>query len=218
MNKKEVIEKTKEYVRKKLEGESSGHDWWHTWRVWRMAKKIAKEEKADIFVVELAALLHDVADHKLHKGSETAGLKLVIRWLEKLEINQEIIKRICEILVGMSFRKTIGKKTELKTLEGKIVQDADRLDALGAIGVARTFAFGGCNGRELYNPGIKPLKYKNVEEYKKSRNPSLNHFYEKLFKLKNMMNTKTAKKIARGRHKFMEDYIKIFFDEWEGKK
>jgi uncharacterized protein len=212
MNKNKVINETANYVRNKLSGEYSGHDWWHTYRVWKMAARIAKKEKADLFVVELAALLHEVADYKLNNGDETLVPKLVGGWLLKLGVEENIIDYVCEIIKAMSF-KGAKVKSVMKTKEGMIVQDADRLDAIGAIGIARVFAYGGHKKREIYNPKIKPQMHKNFEQYKNSKSSSINHFYEKLFLLKNLMNTKIAKKIAEERHVFMEQFLKEFFKE-----
>jgi len=212
VNKGLIIEKTSDYVRKKLGGEVTGHDWWHVYRVWKTAKYIARREKADLFVVQLAALLHDIADWKFHSGSETIGQRLAQEWLEKLHVDKAIISHVCEIIKEMSF-KGAGVKSKMRTLEGMAVQDADRLDAIGAIGIARTFAYGGHKGREIYNPNIKPQRHTTFEQYKNSKGPTINHFYEKLLLLKGRMNTKTAKRIAEKRHKFMEQFLERFFRE-----
>lgn len=215
INKDEVITKTREYVKKELSGESSGHDWFHVERVWQNAIYIAKNENADLFVVQLAALLHDIADWKFHDGDETAGPKAAREWLEKLDVDKNIILHVCTIIKDMSF-KGAGAITKMKTMEGMIVQDADRLDAMGAVGIARTFSYGGYKGREIYNPNIKPEKHNSFEQYKNSKGPTINHFYEKLLLLKDLMNTKTAKKLAEERHRFMEEFLKQFFKEWSG--
>ncbi|MCG8373383.1 MAG: HD domain-containing protein, partial [Balneolales bacterium] len=175
----ELLRHTEAYVRKKLEGEGTGHDWWHIHRVRNTAISIAKEENADLFVVELAALLHDIADHKFHDGDDTVGPRVAKNWLESLGIEQEIINHVCEIIKDLSF-KGAGVETPMRTLEGKAVQDADRLDAIGAIGIARAFAYGGHKNRELYNPEIPPNKHNSFEAYKKDTGPTINHFYEKL--------------------------------------
>lgn len=217
MNKESVIKKTVEYVKANLKRESTGHDFWHAYRVWKMALKIAKEEKnVDLFVVQLAALLHDIADWKFHKGDESIGPKLAREWLEKLDVDKKTIFRISEIIKEISF-KGAAVKSRVRLKEGMIVQDADRLDALGAIGIARCFATGVKIDREIYNPKIKPKIHKTFKEYKTARSTSINHFYEKLLLLRDLMNTKTAKKIAEGRHKFMEKFLDKFFEEWEGK-
>jgi uncharacterized protein len=216
MDKDSIIEKTVEYVKKSLEGEGSGHDWWHTYRVWKMAIHIGKIENADLFVVQLAALLHDIADWKFHSGDVRVGSKLAREWLKKLGVDENTVSHVCEIIEESSF-KGAGVKFKMKTKEGKIVQDADRLDAIGAIGIARTFAYGENIKREMYNPNIKPIMHKTFEEYRNSKGTTINHFYEKLFLLKDLMNTKTAKKIAEGRHEFMKQFLDRFFKEWEGK-
>ena len=216
MNNEKLIKKTSEYVRHVMEGESSGHDWWHAYRVWQMARRIGKKEKADMFVVELGALLHDIADYKLHGGDTEIGPKKAEEWLRSQGVDQKIIDHIKDIIRDASF-KGANVKSEMTTLEGKIVQDADRLDAIGAIGIARTFAYGGHKGASIHNPEVKPIMYNSFEEYKSNTPPTINHFYEKLLLLKGLMNTKTAKKIAEGRHKYMKNYLSQFYKEWEGK-
>ncbi|MBI5223303.1 HD domain-containing protein [Candidatus Micrarchaeota archaeon] len=213
------IELTRQFVEQFLEGESSGHDYWHIHRVWQMAKKIVSEEKipCDLFVVEMAALLHDIADQKLHHGDEEKGRILVVQWLDKINVSSENSHHIMEIIQTLSFKGS-NVRTDMETIEGKIVQDADRLDAIGAIGIARAFAYGGSRGRPLYDPKIKPQKHDNYEQYKSSYGPTVNHFYEKLLLLKDRMNTETAKKIAIHRHKFMEKYLSEFYGQWDGKK
>ncbi len=214
MNKQEIIDKTIEFAKNFFEGESSGHDWWHTERVWKMAKYLAKKEGADIFVVEMAALLHDVADWKLNSGDEVAGLKRVQNWLEKNEVEEKDRRHILSIIDCMSFSKeTEGKRID--TSEGFVVQDADRIDALGAIGIARTFAFGGNRNYKIYDPNLNPKMIENFEQYKNGESTSVNHFYEKLLLLKDRLNTKAAKEIGEQRHKFLEDYLEQFFQEWE---
>lgn len=215
MNNYRIVTVTSQYIRKKLEGEGSGHDWWHIYRVWNLAKLIGRDEQADLFVVELAALLHDIADWKFYGGDEEIGPRLAREWLEKQRVDEQVIEQVCDIIVGISF-KGAGVATKLKTIEGQVVQDADRLDALGAIGIARCFAYGGHKGREIYNPNIKPQKHQTSEEYKKSSSPSVNHFYEKLLLLKDLMNTNAGKRFAEKRHKFMELYLKEFYSEWRG--
>ena len=216
MNNQEVIKKVAGMVRQKLEGEGSGHDWWHIYRVWKTAIHIGKEEKADMFVVELTALLHDIADWKFCGGDDTVGPKEARKILFKLEVSEEVIVHVCEIISTMAF-KGAGVKSIVRTLEGKVVQDADRLDAIGAIGIARVFAYGGHKGRAIYDPEHKPVLHKTKEEYIKAEGSSVNHFYEKLLLLKELMNTDSAKKIAKERHKFMEEYLDRFYKEWEGK-
>lgn len=213
----EIITQTKAYVRKTLEGEGSGHDWWHIYRVWNTAKYIGKKENADLYVVELSALLHDIADWKFHNGDESIGPKVAKEWLESLKVEEPIVDHVCNIIKDLSF-KGAGVKSEIKTLEGMVVQDSDRLDAIGAIGIARAFAYGGHKAREIYNPNIKPVMHESFEQYKNSKGTTINHFYEKLLLLKDRMNTETAKKLAEERHRFMEIYLNQFFDEWGGKK
>jgi len=219
MNKGQVIEKTKQFVKETLEGEGSGHDWWHILRVWNMVVHIGEQEEGtDMFVAELAGLLHDIADYKLHGGDESKGPKVAREWLESLEVPEENIAHVCHIIQHMSFHHIFKKEGEIEelSLEGKIVQDADRLDAVGAIGIGRTFAYGGHKGREMYNPNIQPVDDQSFEGYKKNTSPTLNHFYEKLFLLKDLMNTKTAKDIAESRHAYMEEFVERFKREWGG--
>ena len=215
MDKAAIIHQTKEHVRQLFEGEGTGHDWWHIERVRAMAVRIAKEEQADEFIVELAALLHDIADHKFHGGDTTIGPEKAGQWLNSLSVDAKHIQHICEIVEQVSF-KGAHVDTPMSTLEGEIVQDADRLDAIGAIGIARAFAYGGYKQRELYNPFIKPELHSSFEAYKKTNSPSLNHFYEKLFLLKDRMHTQTGKRIAQERHHFMEQYVTRFLSEWGG--
>ena len=215
MDKSQIINKTAKFVKNKLQGEGSGHDWWHIYRVWQTAKNIAKKEKVNLFIVELAALLHDIADWKFYDGDETLGPKIAGEWLISQGLDRETIKIIKEVIEDVSF-KGAGVKKKVRSKEGEVVQDADRLDAIGAMGIARCFAYGGYKGREIYNPNVKPTMHKSAEEYKKSISSSINHFYEKLLLLKNLMNTKTAKKMAERRHKFMKDYLDEFFAEWKG--
>ncbi|MEX0723245.1 MAG: HD domain-containing protein [Gracilimonas sp.] len=213
MNPNEILSKTEEYVRSQLEGEGSGHDWWHIHRVRNTALKLGKAEKADLFIVELAALLHDIADHKFHDGNEEIGPAMARKWLQDLETEQPIIDHICEIIRDVSF-KGAEVETPMKTIEGKVVQDADRLDAIGAIGIARAFAYGGHKGRELHNPNIPVENHASFETYKKSTGPTINHFYEKLFLLKDRMNTNAGRKLAKERHQFMEEFVEKFLNEW----
>lgn len=216
MNKEQIINQTAEYVKKVLKGEGTGHDWWHVYRVWKNAIHLCKEEDADLFVVQLAALLHDIADWKFNGGDDSIGPKLAREWLERMQVDEDVISHVCEIIKEVSF-KGAGVKNQMKTIEGMVVQDADRLDALGAIGIARTFAYGGYKGREIYNPDIKPERHETFEAYKTKSGPSINHFYEKLLLLKELMNTKAAKAIAEQRHQFMEQYLDRFYREWEGR-
>lgn len=216
MRKSDVIKKTAEYVRKTLEGEGSGHDWWHIYRVWKMAVNIAKKEQVDLYLVELGALLHDIADWKFNNGDLEAGAKVSEKWLKSLDVDRETCEKVCEIVRHVSF-KGAGEISKMKSMEGKVVQDADRLDALGAIGIARTFAYGGSKGRAMYDPDKSPEKHENFEQYKNSQGHTINHFYEKLLLLKDLLNTRCAKKIALKRHRFMEKYLEQFYKEWDGR-
>ncbi|MBC5773512.1 HD domain-containing protein [Pontibacter sp. KCTC 32443] len=216
MTQQEIIDQTATHVQALLSGEGSGHDWWHILRVWNNAKTIAATEKADLFIVELAALLHDIGDHKFHNGDETIGPRMATEWLTQLKVEDNIIATIVAIIKELSF-KGAGTTSDMSSLEGCIVQDADRLDAIGAIGIARTFAYGGHKNREIYNPHISPELHNSFEAYKSSTAPTINHFYEKLLLLKDRMHTKTARALAEQRHKFMEVYLEQFYAEWEGK-
>lgn len=214
MQQQAIIDATAAYVRSQLEGEGSGHDWWHIFRVWNNARYIASQEKgADQFLVELAALLHDIGDHKFHDGDETVGPRMVRVWLEKQQLTEELIQAVCEIVEKLSY-KGAGTSSDMPTLEGRIVQDADRLDAIGAIGIARTFAYGGHKNRELYNPDISPVLHDNFADYKSSTAPTINHFYEKLLLLKDRMHTPTARDMAEKRHRYMEAFLEQFYGEW----
>ncbi len=212
MSRKQIIDKTIEFVKNKLEGDSSGHDWWHIYRVWNMSKKLHEKEGGELFIIELAALLHDVADWKFYKN-ESEGLKVISDWLIKLKLSNDLTDKIIHVIKNISF-KGAGVKDKMDTIEGKIVQDADRLDAIGAVGIARTFAFGGKFGNEMHNPEIRAERHNSFEEYKNSNGTTINHFYEKLLLLKSRMNTKTARDIAEDRHHFMEVFLKQFYDEW----
>lgn len=216
MKNAEIIKKTAAYAKTTLEGEGSGHDWWHVYRVWQLAKRIGKKEKADMFVIELAAILHDIADYKLNNGDTKIGPKTAEKWLKSQNVEIEVINHVKEIIQEINFKGGLVKDS-MKSIEGKIVMDADRLDAMGAIGIARTFAYGGHKNRPIYDPKVKPKMYKTFEEYKNNTPPTLTHFYEKLLLLKDRMNTKTAKKIANRRHKYMKNYLKQFYLEWDSK-
>jgi uncharacterized protein len=211
MSRDQVINKTIDFVKAKLEGDSSGHDWWHIYRVWNLSKRIQKKEGGDLFIIEMAALLHDVADWKFYDNEES-GLAVVREWLVKVEILKEPAEKIIDIIRNVSY-KGAGVADQMNIIEGKVVQDADRIDAIGAIGVARTFAFGGKFGSEMHNPAEKIKLHNNFEEYKSSKGTTINHFYEKLLLLKDRMNTKTAKKIAIERHNYMEVFLRQFYDE-----
>ncbi len=209
-----LINKTIEKAKETFKNEYSGHDFWHTLRVYNIAKAIAKNEKCDMEIVCLAALLHDFDDAKI--TNSTTELENATRWLNENHYQQKRIDWIKEIINSISF-KGVDTKTP-KTIEGKIVQDADRLDALGAMGIARAFAYGGSKGREMWNPNEPYIDNMNEEEYRKNNGNTINHFYEKLLKLKDMMNTDTAKKIAEHRHDYMEKFLEEFYGEWNGEK
>jgi len=216
MNKTELINKTISFVKETLHDADGSHDWFHIYRVWKNTQLILKTEDANPLICELAALLHDIADHKFHKGDETVGPKKARTFLTSLNIDNKIIDEVVKIIEHISF---LGghKKSNYFSQELAVVQDADRLDAMGAIGIARTFAYGAYKKREIYNPEIKPKLNMSKEEYKNSTAPTINHFYEKLLLLKDKMNTETGRKLAEGRHEFMLEYLKHFFSEWEGK-
>ena len=208
-----IIDTTAEFIKAKFSGESSGHDWWHIYRVWQNALFIAKHEKADIYVVQLAALLHDVADWKFNDGDETAGARIAEEYLKKLTVPDSIIIQVCRIIEEVSF-KGAGVATPATSIEAKIVQDADRLDAIGAIGIARAFAYGGYKHREMHNPAIQPEAHASFEAYKKNTGPTINHFYEKLLLLKDLMQTATGRKLATQRHDYMLAFLDQFYQEW----
>lgn len=210
-----IISKTCEFVESKLAGEGSGHDWWHIFRVWTLARKIAVEEKAQLEIVELGALLHDIADWKFHDGDDSIGPAMAREFLNSHNVDPDLSDSVVEIISTVSY-KGAGVATPMKTLEGKIVQDADRLDAIGALGIARTFAYGGYKNRLIYHPDEKPVLHESYEDYKKNEGHTINHFYEKLLLLKERMNTNTGKKIAEGRHQFMQSYLDQFYSEWDG--
>ncbi len=210
---KNLIENTVEFVKKKLEGAEAGHDWFHIERVWKLSKKIAGTENCNLEVVELAALLHDIADPKFHNGDETIALKVAREFLEGQHVSEDIIEQVVFIIKNMSF-KNRGEAPENLPVELKIVQDADRIDAIGAIGIARTFNFGGFKNNLMYDPHIEPKLNMSKEEYKKSDGTTINHFYEKLLLLKDLMNTEKGKEIAEERHVFMLKFLDQFYKEW----
>lgn len=209
----ELINKTIELVKEKLEGTESGHDWFHIERVWKLSLKIQEKEGGDKLIIELAALLHDIADPKFHNGDETIATKIVTEFLTEQKVDQQTIDKVIFIIENMSFKNRNEAPKDLP-LELKIVQDADRLDAIGAIGIARTFNFGGYKNNLMYHPDIEPKLTQSKEEYKKSNGTTINHFYEKLLLLKDLLNTKTAKEIAEHRHQFMLQFLDEFYKEW----
>ena len=211
-----IIDETCQFVEEKLSGDSSGHDWWHIYRVWNLAKNIAAQEGANLLIVELSALLHDIADWKFHDGDDTKGPQMAEQFLVKNQVDHKVIDPVIEIIATISY-KGAGVATPMKTLEGEVVQDADRLDAIGAMGIARTFAYGGSKNRLMYHPDEKPVMHQSFDDYKKNTGHTINHFYEKLLLLKDRMNTTTAKNMAEGRHQFMKSYLDQFYEEWDGK-
>jgi len=211
-----LIQNSIQFVKETLEDAEGGHDWFHTERVYKNSCLIAESEDCELLIVKLGALLHDIADSKFHKGDEAIGPALAKGFLEKEDVSKKVVQHVINIIENISFRGG----NELKSFHSKeldIVQDADRLDALGAIGIARAFNYGGFKNRKLYDPAINPNLNLTKEEYKNSTAPTINHFYEKLLLLKDLMNTKTAKKIALERHQFMEDFLEQFYNEWNGK-
>lgn len=217
MNQQQIIDKTIAFVKETLKGAEGGHDWFHTQRVLNNAQLIAKNENVNNLIVSLGALLHDIADSKFYNGDETIGPKKATNFLLSLNINSDIIEHVVQIIKNISFKGGNVKRT-FSSIELDVVQDADRLDAIGAIGIARCFNYGGFKNRELYNPDILPKLNMTKDEYKNSTAPTINHFYEKLLLLKDKMNTKTGRQIAKERHQFMEQYLNQFYAEWNGKK
>lgn len=205
----DIIRRTADYVRGQLAHENSGHDWWHVYRVLQLAKRLADREGADRFIVELAALLHDIADWKFHDGDEEVGPRVAKAWLESLHVPQPICRQVADIIRRISFHGA-GTASVTTTIEGKVVQDADRLDAIGAIGIARVFMYSGSRDREMYDPDVPPTMHATAEAYKANRSSAINHFYEKLLLLSERLNTDAARKIAKDRHEFMEQYLDRF--------
>lgn len=214
MNQQQIVESCEAYVKQELKNAEGGHDWFHIARVRKMALRLAREEDANLFVVELAALLHDIADYKFHGGDEEIGPAKAREFLSSEKLDPNTIDQVVLIIQNISFKGGHSAPIE-KTKEFEVVQDADRLDALGAIGIARTFNFGGYKGTPLYDPSVQPNPGMSKHEYKKANSPTVNHFYEKLLLLKDRMNTESARSIAAERHRFMEQYLKQFFSEWE---
>lgn len=212
-----VIKNAETFVKKALSGEGTGHDWWHIERVRNNARRICKSEKADMFVVDLALLLHDVGDRKVLNADED-DYSIARNFLIRQKVPLETIEKIMFIIENMSFSKSLNSKRDSASLEFYVVQDADRLDAIGAIGIARVFAYGGSKARPLYDPTKTAQKINTTKNYRKLNSSSLHHFEEKLFLLKGLMNTKTAKRIAQERHVYMKSYVKQFLLEWEGKR
>lgn len=217
MQKEEIVELTVRFVKDSLKEAESGHDWWHILRVWNTAKAIALEEPVDVLIVELAALLHDIADPKFYNGDEEIGPETAKKFMQSIDLHHNTAFHVEQIIRNMSFKSSLGELT-FHSKELEVVQDADRLDAIGAIGIARTFTYGGYKNRELFNPQIPPNLNMSKEEYKKNTAPTINHFYEKLLLLKDKMNTAAGKRLAEKRHLFMEDFLNQFYAEWNGEK
>ena len=217
MDNSDIVHKTILFVQEKLENAEGGHDWFHIERVYKNALLIAENEVCDVNVVKLGALLHDIADSKFHDGDEAIGPKIAREFLESENADEVTIQHVINIIENLSFKGGNAEKT-FSSVELDIVQDADRLDAMGAIGIARTFNYGGFKNRALYNSNIAPNLHMSKEEYKNSEAPTINHFYEKLLLLRDKMNTETGKKIAEGRHQFMNTFLSQFYAEWDGEK
>lgn len=214
MNQQSVIEQTVAHVKLTLSDAEGGHDWWHIHRVWKTAQHIATAEQADELVVALGALLHDIADSKFHNGDETVGPRKAREWLVSIGVEEPVILHVENIITHISF-KGGNHQQAFKSKELDIVQDADRLDAIGAIGIARAFNYGGFKNRPLHDPAVPPNMNMSKEEYKNNKAPTINHFYEKLLLLKDRMNTETGRQLAMQRHMFMENYLKQFYGEWD---
>ena len=210
----DIIKKTSDFVKITLSGAEGGHDWWHIHRVLANTRTIAAAEQADLFICEMGALLHDIADPKFHNGDEKKGVHLAEEFLKQNKVPEKQIKAILKIIENISFSKNIDLNVN-KSLELKVVQDADRLDAMGAIGIARAFNYGGFKNRIMYDPAVPPKKYQNSAEYRNSGTPTINHFHEKLLLLKDLMNTKTGKEMAEESHEFMLLFLKEFHREWD---
>ena len=216
---KEIVNKTIIFVKETLKHAESGHDFFHIQRVWKNSKKIALIElednklDVDLIVVELAALLHDIADHKFHNGDETIGPEVAREFLNSIEVEKSVVDAVCEIIATISFKGST-EVNEMKTIEGKIVQDADRLDAIGAIGIARAFSYGGFKNRVMYDPEEQPNMNMDWKQYKNNKGTTVNHFYEKLLLIKDRLNTKAGKSVAEKRHQYMVEFLDNFYDEW----
>jgi len=217
MNDAQRIDKTIDYVKRELKHSEGGHDWFHIQRVFRNTLQIAREEKIDLLVVSLAALLHDIADAKFHNGDEEIGPKKAATFLKDLDISKKRREHVIQIIRHISFKNSLEvSKSHFDSRELQVVRDADRLDAMGAIGIARAFNYGGHAGRKLYDPEVAPNPKMDKATYKKNTGPTLNHFYEKLLLLKDLMHTETGKKLAERRHQYMLDFLEEFYSEWNG--
>ncbi len=217
MTESSLIESTKTYVKQSLENAEGGHDWFHILRVFNNAQLISKNEPVNSLIVSLGALLHDIADSKFHDGDESVGPNKAREFLFKQDVDSVVIEHVIKIIEHISF-KGGNSPQKFRSVELDVVQDADRLDAIGAIGVARCFNYGGFKNRKLFDPSISPQMNMTKTEYKASTSPTINHFYEKLLLLKDRMNTKTGRRIAEKRHQFMETYLDQFYAEWDGKR
>ena len=217
MENENLINSTIAFVKRELENAEGGHDWFHIERVYKNTLAIAKNEKCDLLVCQLGALLHDIADSKFHNGDEEIGPKTARKFLESENVSEKIIENVIQIIENISFKGGNFEK-QFNSIELQVVQDADRLDAIGAVGIARCFNYGGFKNRTIYDPEIAPNLTMSKEEYKNSDSPTINHFYEKLLLLKDKMNTASGKKIAENRHEFMETFLDQFYAEWEGNR
>jgi uncharacterized protein len=214
---KALVERVSRFVRRAMEGDGTGHDWWHVWRVWRTAERLARTEPdADRAVVALSALLHDLGDWKIYGGDEEAAPREAARVLRRFRADSSTIERVRQVCREVSF-KGAGVADRPTSLEARIVQDADRLDAIGAVGIARTFAYGGAKGRRIYEPGVKPVLHGSFSAYKKSRSHTINHFHEKLLLLRERLHTREARRIARARHAYLVKFLDRFHAEWDGR-
>lgn len=214
MGNQEVINQALAFTKQKLSGDTTGHDDWHAIRVWKLAKHIAQKESGDLFVTELAAILHDIDDWKFNGGQLEKGGEVAREFLLSLGVSADVAKQVDNIISSISYKGANTEEQPLLSVEAKIVQDADRLDAIGAIGIARTFACGAEFKQKIYEPDVKPMLHKSFEEYKNNRTHTVNHFYEKLLLLKDRLHTQTAKNIAESRHDYMQDFLRQFYVEW----
>jgi len=217
LNRESIVNQTETFVKAQLAEDATGHDWWHVDRVRKLALEIGQQQGADLFVVELAALLHDIADWKFHSGDDAIGPERARQWLAELNVEQTIVDWVTTIVKEVSF-KGAEVTTPMSSLEGRVVQDADRLDALGAIGIARAFAYGGFVNQPLHDPRVAPTRHASFEAYKNSKGTTINHFHEKLLLLKDCMNTDAGKRMAEERSQWMENFLTRFFKEWNGEK
>lgn len=218
MNNTQTIEATRQFIEEKFKTEASGHDYWHMYRVWQLAKTIAADEPGvDMYIVELGALLHDIADAKFHGGDDTAGPRAARQWLVSLGVDDDTIKAVEHIVGAISFHASLRQDRPPLSPEAKIVHDADKLDAIGAIGIARTFVYSGAKARPMYDPALRPIKHESAESYQTSGgSTTINHFYEKLLLLKDIMLTKIGRQIAEHRHVYMQQFLDEFYAEWDG--